>query len=115
MLDINMPRGDIRSLTIAIRDHDGEITEIEFDDIFFTVKTVYQNKEFIFQKKLSNGTIEKLEDGTYFLSIMPEDTNDLQFGQYSFDIEILKGTTIKQTTVGRLCLTPEVTYQINEV
>ena len=114
MLSIRMPRGDIRSFKIAIKDPQGEITEITFDDIYFTVKRVFLAEEFRFQKRYSDGSITKDSEGYYHFRILPEDTNGLPFGDYDFDIEIVKNGAIKQTTVGVLSLTKEVTFASNE-
>jgi hypothetical protein len=114
MLKISIPRGDIRNFKIAIKDPSGDLTGLTFDDIYFTVKRGYLNQEFKFQKRLSDGTITKNEEGYYLFSILPNDTNNLPFGDYDFDIEIVKDDAIKQTTVGVLTLTKEVTYQSNE-
>lgn len=116
MLQITMPRGDLRKFKIAVKESaTGEITEKTFDDIYFTVKIIYLAEPYKIQKRLSAGTIVKDEAGYYHFSILPEDTNDLQFGDYDFDIELVKEGTIKQTTIGKLTLSPEVTYEINEV
>lgn len=115
MLKISIPRGDIRNFKIAIKEPSGDLTELTFDDIYFTVKRVYLNQEFKFQKRLSDGAITKDQEGYYLFSILPDDTNNLPFGDYDFDIEIVKNGAIKQTTVGVLHLTKEVTFQSNEV
>lgn len=112
-MTISMPRGDIRPIRFVIVDQSGNTTDIVFDEIYFTVKRSYGNKAFLFQKKLSNGTIQQDGDG-YSLTIRPEDTDDLAIGDYVFDIEILAGDDIKQTTVGDFILTNEVTFAINE-
>ena len=54
------------------------------------------------------------EPGIYNFRIDPEDTDNLKIGSYAFDIELVYGDAIKQTTVGTLEITPEVTYAVNE-
>lgn len=114
MLQISMPRGDIRSVTFSITGDDGEPSDIEFEEIYFTVKKQFTDKHYCFQKRLSNGTIEKDGEGTYSLVIQPSDTDPLEFGQYVFDIELL-GDNIKQTTVGKIDITQEATHRFNEI
>jgi hypothetical protein len=115
MLKITLPRGDRTSKKIAIREQgSSELTDIVFDDIYFTVKRVYLAEEFKFQKRMSAGEIVKGEDGYYRFTILPEDTDGLPFGEYDFDIEVVKDGRIKHTTVGTLTLTKEVTYAVNE-
>lgn len=70
----------------------------------------------MFQKRLSNEDIVKKEDGYYHFAIMPSDTDGLLYGEYVFDIEIYnKEPFIKQTILGTLKLTNEVTHAENEV
>lgn len=115
MLEIIFPRGDRVSKKIAVREKTtGDLTDIEFDDIYFTVKHKYFNQEFVFQKRYSTGEITKDEYGYYRFTIYPEDTDGLPFGDYDFDIEIVRNGSIKHTTVGRFSLTREVTYATNE-
>lgn len=119
-LSIVMPRGDVRPFKFGVYEPDGEtISDIEFDDIFFTVKKNASDLKFVFQKRLSDGTISaKDEDGLYGVVIEAADTDPLPFGEYVFDIEVfknnLKSPAIKQTTRGVLILENEVTYARNE-
>ena len=99
-LRISMPRGDIRPIHFDVKDPTGEPTEIVFDEIYFTVKKNYNNTDYLFQKRLSNGTIEADIDGGYNLVIEAADTDKLAYGGYVFDIELVHGADIKQTTVG---------------
>lgn len=117
-MSIIMPRGDIREVLFNVYvDEDGEevIYTDDFDEIYFTVKEFFEDEEYLFQKRLTSGTITKDETSTYHIPIEPEDTNDLEFGEYMFDIELVTGNSIKQTTTGRLILTYESTYASNEV
>ena len=67
-MTINMPRGDIRLVPFNVKDATGELSDIQFEEVYFTVKRNYFDQEPIFQKKLNavwllNGkkTILKLE------------------------------------------------------
>lgn len=111
---IEMPRGDIRPVNFSIENPDEEI-DIVFDEIYFTVKSSFTARKFLFQKRLSTGEIELMEDGSYQFTIQPEDTDSLSIGKYVFDLEVIYGTTVKQTFVGELRLTNEVTFAENEV
>lgn len=115
-MDINMPRGDMRPVEFHVRNLDGEKEEIHFDEIYFTVKRHYMDKNFLFQKRLSTGEIEMTEEGTFSFVIMPEDTDSLAINQnYDFDIELVIEGEMKQTFTGTLLLTKEVTHAANEV
>ena len=111
MLQISMPRGDMRAERFTLKLHDSPY--LDLDEIYFTVKKTVNNKTPLFQKRLSNGTIEVDGDSFRFI-ILPEDTDNLEYGHYVFDIELVKEGSIKQTFVGSLDLTSEVTFAENE-
>ena len=113
MLKITMPRGDMKPVEFYISDIDSEDTDIEIDEIYFTVKKGFIYNDIIFQKRLSTGEIEQKEGYTYSFVIEPEDTDNLKFGEYSFDIEIV-GPSLKKTFVGKLILSEEATWATNE-
>ena len=112
-MNIKMPRGDIKTISFSI--YSGGATSTEtFDDIYFTVKRNENDRHPVIQKRLSRKEIVH-QGNSYFITIMPEDTDCLEFGSYLFDIEIVKMPKIKQTFVGVLTLTKEVTDARNEV
>lgn len=114
-MTITMPRGDLRPVRFTVCGEDGGETDLQFDEIYFTVKASYNDARYKFQKRLSRGDIERLEDGSYQFAIRPEDTDGLMMSKYVFDIELVLGEEIKQTTVGELILTSEVTHAADEV
>lgn len=112
-MDISMPRGDIRPVRFTI--NNGTESVEDFDEIYFTVKANFRAREYIFQKRLSNGTIYPLNEGGYGFVIEPDDTNSLAITNYVFDIEVVRGAEVKQTFIGTLKITNEVTFAANEV
>lgn len=112
MLRIQMPRGDIRPVNFVVKGL--KDCDIEFDEIYFTVKLASTRPGFLFQKRLSTGDIEIMEDGSYQFTIDSEDTNQLKYGRYVFDFELVSGADIKQTFIGELILTDEATHAENE-
>lgn len=112
-MQISMPRGDIRNIRFSVKNGDEFYTD--FDEIYFSVKKSVQNSKLLIQKKYTDGDIMLDETTGYFsFKIMPEDTDSLDYGKYAFDIEVVKGNMIKQTSVGTLELTSEVTFSSNE-
>ena len=111
---IEFARGDSYERGIGVREK-GEQTPLiaDWDDIYFTVKSNFKNKNYVLQKRLSDGTIQDDGNGHYTLFIRPEDTNDLQFGDYDCDFEFKKDELTK-TFTGALTLTKEVTHSYNE-
>lgn len=110
-LSIRMPRGDIRKVKFCVRS--GETLKTDLTQIFFTVKNTTRQKNIIFQKTLTDGDIVLESDNYFHFTIDPEDTDPLDYGTYKFDIEII-GDEIKQTTIGTLDITDEVTFASDE-
>lgn len=117
MLNIVMPRGDIRLIRFQVIDFQtGERSQVDFDEIYMTVKKSIYERNYIFQKRLSDGDIVKLDAGDYQIRLEASDTDQLDFNKvYPFDIELIYEDEIKQTEYGELRITPEVTCIWNEV
>lgn len=112
---IRFARGDSHDQGFQIKKADENQIVNEFDEIYFTVKRKYSDKNFLLQKTLSNGGIENDGDGHYTIRFYPSDTSSLYFGEYDFDIELVLGDDdYKKTYVGKLYLDPEVTHADNE-
>jgi hypothetical protein len=83
--DIYVTRGDSQVITIIHYDEDHN--PVEFisgqDTVYFTVKTSAQTVQKAFQKTIINFTLE----GEAVVQIDPEDTKDLRFGQYVYDVQ----------------------------
>jgi hypothetical protein len=109
-----MHRGDIDYERFLVKDPDGSQTDIEFDDIFFTVKKTFKDKNFLFQKSLRDGSIYKLDSGDYQMKINRADTANMSFGKYVFDIQFSYGDLLYETFTGDFDLLPEATYPENE-
>lgn len=114
---IIMPRGDLYPVRFQIYETETEVTHIDFSQIYMTCKRNNRERTPLFQKSLSSGTIIKIGDGDYQFYIEPEDTNNLQYGEYTFDIELINENEprIKQTIGGTLRLAEETTWAENEV
>lgn len=117
MLSITMPRGDIKVIRFQVYDlQTGDISQTDFTEIYMSVKNNVYEREVLFQKRLSDGGIEKLGVGDYQIKIDAADTDPLDFNRtYPFDIELIYNNELKQTEYGELELTPEVTCKWNEV
>lgn len=116
MMEITMARGDLVKRTFVVKGVDKNPYVDPFDNIYFTVKRLANDKNYKFQKRLSDGGIMSLGDGEYEFTIQPEDTDNLEFpADYEFDIELVIEGEIKQTFYGVLHLTKEVTHHYNEV
>lgn len=118
-MQIRMPRGDIRLVRFLVNERNGTAADVDFTEIYFTVKRSKKDRLYEFQKRLSTGGITKLGLGDYQIKIEPKDTskmlvNDLRFPNYVFDIQVDYKDFIKETFPGTFVLTDEITYPENE-
>ena len=120
---ISMPRGDLRLVRFLVNDRNGTATDVDFSEIYFTVKRNARDRLYEFQKRLSTGGITKLGLGDYQLRIEPKDTNKMvvnntRFPNYVFDVQVEYENNDhlfdKESFLGTFVLTDEVTYAENE-
>lgn len=111
---ISMPRGDIKWQRFMVNTPNGTASDIDFTNIYFTVKENINDRDFLFQKSLQRGEIYKIAKGDYQFKITPADTNKLRYEEYKFDIQIQYKNLIKETFVGDFVLKGEVTFAENE-
>lgn len=112
-MQIELARGDSCEKGFILKSGDTPSEDV-FDEIYFTVKNSYTDKDYVLQKRLTEGGIVKDEAaGHYTLYILPEDTNQLDFKDYDCDFEFKK-EGYKKTFYGKFRLTKEVTHQNNE-
>lgn len=111
---LSMTRGDSEKIKFCRRNDLGEIILEKADKVYFTVKKNNYISKMVFQKTLNNG-IDFDEEGYYHISIKPNDTDDLDFKDYVFDIEVTVGEDYKKTiSKGILKIEEEITYKENE-
>ena len=96
-------RGDTISFGIEI-----EGLEQDLDTAFFTCRKNYTDPP-IFQKSLEGG-ITKQETGKYVVRVAPEDTKDIEPGQYHYDLEIGANGDVYTILKGILEFEQDVTY-----
>nr|DAL21159.1 MAG TPA_asm: hypothetical protein [Caudoviricetes sp.] len=107
----DLTRGDSAYFELSIKDENNELTTV--DKIFMTVKEDWDSDTIKFQKKIDKGIY--FEDGIYKIFIDPEDTNELEFGRYVYDVEIIKGDIKTTIEAGILNINHEVTCASDEV
>lgn len=111
---ISFARGDSYEKGFQLQERDGTPILTEFDEVYFTAKKNFKDRNYVLQKRMSDGGINNDGNGHYTLLFLPEDTNGLNFGEYDCDVEFVKGRTFKRTFEGKLKLTEESTHQNNE-
>lgn len=111
---ISLTRGDTEILKFQRKNDDGIIQEVA-SEVYFTVKESSVKTDYIFQKTLGDGIEFSTEDYFYRITINPEDTNDLYYGKYKYDIEVKEDDYTKTISIGDFIITEEITFAENEV
>jgi len=105
-------RGDTKALKFQ-RKMDGEPILIKADKVYFTVKKNTRDKEALFQKTIADMSFDS--EGVYHFIIEPEDTNNLSYGDYVYDLEVKIENYTRTIAKGTISVVDEVTFPINEV
>ena len=106
-------RGDTHSFRFQRKDANEEVIQSRPDYMWFTVKKNDKTKDVLIQKTLGNG-ITFDEEFYYHVLIKPEDTRNLGYGDYVYDIQVQTGDYVKTLKVEDLTLTSEVTFDFEE-
>lgn len=84
-------RGNSCQFVLQLTNKNHEIITLEENAmIYFTVKDNENSQEFIFQKRLGEGITFNSEDNTYLIEILSDDTNNLEYKNYFYDITIIR-------------------------
>lgn len=100
---ISLTRGDTCIVQIVVKDDkDADYVPTAGDNIRFACKKTYNDDEVLIMKDIPTDTL--------ILKIDPEDTKDLVFGDYVYDIQLTKANGDVDTfiTTSKLILTQEV-------
>lgn len=109
---IELTRGDTCLKKFQRKDQNGDPIHIRAREIFFTVKKAFTSQNYLFQKTLDDMTFD--EAYYYHITIEPEDTNGLAYGDYAFDIEVKELNYTQTIAKGILRVTEESTWAVNE-
>lgn len=93
--EIRLTRGNTARLTVPIKDNEGQPYTVQNDDVLtFSLRRTEREKDPIF---------EKVVKGNNNIHIKPEDTKELEFGDYVYKVDIVTAdgdvyTVIESTT-----------------
>lgn len=110
-------RGDTHNFKFQRKSNGKVIEKLDEDvKIYFTVKNgYYDNALKIIQKTLENGITFDSEDYSYHCIINPEDTDELNYQDYYYDIEVVTSTYKQTIASGILRFKKEITLPKDEV
>lgn len=101
--NISITRGDSAIFALTVKKADGEPYKIgEGDTVIFTVKKSAYDKEIITQKTVVKGVV----------TLNPDDTKDLEYGTYYYDVELTQADGFVSTVISphKFVVEQEVTY-----
>lgn len=83
-------RGTTNAFSISVADENGVPYTLETDQVLvFALKRNDIDEERVLVKKITNTV-----NGEYYLELEPEDTADLECGEYYYDVGMQHGATI---------------------
>ena len=106
--NLKMTRGDSGAIRVAVSDAAGETVPLEDGDMIeLTVREHLRASEKMLYKKIT-----EFVDGEALITIHPEDTSNLKFKAYVYDIQLTRANGQVQTIVkpSRFEVGSEVTY-----
>ena len=106
-------RGDNKTFTFQRKNKSREVITEKPDKMYLTIKQNEYEKRALIQKTFDDGI--RFEEDTYYVDFVPEDTDDLSFGEYVYDIEIINGDIVKTIKKDTFIIDSEVTHKENEV
>lgn len=111
--DIEFPRGDTCPISFELTDYEGNQLNTEELEIYFTIKKNYTTSDVILQKRYSKGEIV-LNGIQGSLVLTHQDSANLKYGNYVYDIQLKSGEYVKTLVKGQISLTDESTHIFNE-
>ena len=111
--DFEFPRGDTTPVSFELTDSSGNELDFSSAEVYFTMKKSYATQNYVLQKKKSTGDIT-FEGNKGTLVLEHNDTAELKYGNYVYDIQIKSGSYVKTLALGTITLTNESTWKANE-
>lgn len=105
---IEMTRGDSESFSVGARNKSdkNQVALVSGDVIKFTVRKKVDSE------KLISIEVTDFINGRAYINIHPNDTKDLDFGKYVYDVELSRGEDYVKTIIkfSQFVLLEEVSY-----
>lgn len=107
--NLSMIRGDTEAITVSCTDQDNiKIPFVPGDTVYFTVKLNTGTAT-----KLISKVITVFTEGNAVIDIEPEDTKDLQYKVYKYDIQLVSqlGRVTTLVAPALFSIEPEITFE----
>ena len=103
--NITMVKGDTLAFNVEIYDDNGD--PVLVDSAFFSCKKNLNDDVFTFQKSLADGISQT--DSLMTVRVAPEDTKEVDAGEYFYDMQIGVGSDVYTLLIGTLSLMQDIT------
>lgn len=112
---MEITRGDYKRFNVIRKTKSNNETIMEKPNyMFFTVKRNNYTNDYVIQKTLDDGITFDEQTGYYTIEVNAVDTNDLDYGEYKYDIEVITDNKPKTIKKGVFEITDETTFATNE-
>ena len=113
-MDLEFTRGDTQVIKFQIKDgYDNPIIPTLSGNVYFTVKQNSNSKKVLIKKESPENGIN-CEDGYFYFTLESDDTSNLAYGTYQYDIEFKSEKYVKTLGFGSITLTDEITFKEDE-
>lgn len=104
-------RGDTNKFKFSRKDSNGEVIMQQASNLYFTVKKDVLTKDVLIQKTIDD---MEFENGVYTFTIDGNDTDNLYYGSYVYDLEVVDDNYKQTISIGDFVIAEEVTFTSNE-
>ena len=104
-------RGDTSKFKFSRKDSEGNTIMQQANAIYFTIKNDCFTKQVLIQKTIDDMTFE---NGVYTFTIDGTDTDNLNYGFYRYDLEVVEEEYKQTISIGDFVIEEEVTFTSNE-
>lgn len=108
--DIWNARGDTFAFSVKLP------LDAEVESMFFSVKKHAMNSSYILQKSLGNGIVDDTDENDetkwFTVTVAPEDTNDLELGDYYYDLQVKIDGDVLTPIEGLFKVTTDITREV---
>lgn len=112
-MDLEFIRGDTQYIKFQLKDYNGDLLTLgDKDKLYFTVKQNQNSNKILIQKKFPNDI--EYSEGYFIFEITSQDTANMPYGTYQYDIELKSGEFVRTLCLGTITLTDEITFRGDE-
>lgn len=112
MQTLEIIRGDSNKFSFTRKDNEGSTIQQKANKMYFTVKESWTSQDYLLQKTIEDMTFS---EGKYEFTIEPEETDNLEYGTYVYDLEVIQDSHKQTISRGKFKITEEATFATNEV